>query len=384
MDSLLYIGQPNPRLAKLFTRLGYDCVVGDEQAHVKELTAKSCFDLILIDSSLDGGAVDLCEFLRNETITKEVPIVYLAENAEHRDAFTALKLSKTEIVEATASPGILASKIATQLRLRKMAGADDPTASLAEMNAALRDLTDRMKKERDEAKAIQDTLLPEALPKDDRFEVAVAFDPLEEVGGDWYYMQQRPSNNISFQIADVTGHGLAAAFIGSMTKLALNASPFEDPGELLTSMNRLMSSGMPPGRFVTMASALYDPATGKLDISRAGHPSPLIVRAGENKVDKIGTDSFAVGFFEDSTFASSSTNIGVGDIVVLLTDGITEAQNRAGEMYGTSRMNATLLAMTGTKPAAECLKELLQDFEKFCDGRMLKDDVTVILLKRVK
>lgn len=384
MDSLLYIGQPNPRLAKLFNRLGYDCVVGDEHARVKELTAKSCFDLILVDSKLDGGAVDLCEFLRNETITKEVPIIYLAENSEHRDAFSALKLSKADIVEAAASPGILASKIATQLRLRKMAGADDPTASLAEMNAALRDLTDRMKKERDEAKAIQDTLLPAALPKDDRFEVAVAFDPLEEVGGDWYYMQLRSSNNISFQIADVTGHGLAAAFIGSMTKLALNASPFEDPGELLTSMNRLMSSGMPPGRFVTMASALYDPATGKLDIARAGHPSPLIVRAGENKVDKIGTDSFAVGFFEDSTFATSTTNIGIGDIVVLLTDGITEAQNRAGEMYGSSRMNATLLAMAGTKPAAECLKELLLDFEKFCDGRMLKDDVTVILLKRVK
>jgi serine phosphatase RsbU (regulator of sigma subunit) len=384
MDSLLYLGQPNPRLTKLFSRLGYDCLVGDEQARVTELAGKSCVDLILVDSKLDDGAFDLCEFLRNEATTKDIPIIYLAEHAEHRTAFEALKIGKADVVDGAASPGVLASRIATQLRLRKMAGAEGPTASLAEMNAALRDLTKRMQKERDEAKAIQESLLPEALPKDDRFEVAVSYDPLEEVGGDWYYMQARPSKAISFQIADFTGHGLAAAFIGSMTKLALNASPFEDPGELLTSMNRLMSSGMPPGRFVTMASALYDPASGKLDVARAGHPSPLILRAAEKRIDKIGGDSFAVGFFEDSTFTSSSTELGIGDIVLLLTDGITEAQNRAGEMYGSSRLNEKLLSLAGGPPAVDCLRDLLLDFEKFCDGRMLKDDVTVILLRRSK
>jgi len=383
MDSLLYLGQPDPRLAKLFTRLGYDCVVGDEQTHVQELTAKSSIDLILIDSSLDDGAFDLCEFLRSETITKDVPILYLAKNSLHGEAFSALKLAKSEVVDGASSPGVLASRVATQLRLRKMAGLDDSTASLAEMNAALRDITDRMKKERVEAKAIQDSLLPAALPKDARFEVAVAYDQLDEVGGDWYYMQERPSKKISLQIADVTGHGLAAAFIGSMTKLALNAAQCEDPGELLTSMNRLMSSGMPPGRFVTMASALYDPATGILDVSRAGHPPPLVVRAAEQKIEKIGSDSFAVGFFEDSTFVSSSTQLHLNDFVVLLTDGITEAQNRAGEMYGTKRLNEVLLTLTKSGNAAENLKLLLLDFEKFCDGRLLKDDVTVIVLKRV-
>jgi sigma-B regulation protein RsbU (phosphoserine phosphatase) len=108
------------------------------------------------------------------------------------------------------------------------------------------------------------------------------------------------------------------------------------------------------------------------------------VRAAEKRIDKIGGDSFAVGFFEDSTFTSSSTEIGVGDIVLLLTDGITEAQNRAGEMYGASRLNEKLLSLAGGPPAVDGLRELLLDFEKFCDGRMLKDDVTVILLRRTK
>ncbi|MCB0336815.1 MAG: serine/threonine-protein phosphatase, partial [Bdellovibrionales bacterium] len=278
--------------------------------------------------------------------------------------------------------GILASKIATELRLRKIAGADETTANIGEINARLRELNDCFTKQLKEARDIQMDVVPKSLPFDERFDMCAAYEPLEDVGGDWYFARQLPSGRLSVQIADVTGHGLSAAFIACMTKLALMAADKENPAELLTEMNKLMSTCIPAGKFVTMFSYLYDPETGKLGYARAGHPPALLLKRKEGLVKQLTGEGFAVGFFEDSEYKMETEQLDIGDVLMVYTDVLPESQNMSGQTYDYERMSNVLLRSAEDASSAEILRSILEDFDEFRDGRILKDDLTSIVIKR--
>jgi sigma-B regulation protein RsbU (phosphoserine phosphatase) len=246
----------------------------------------------------------------------------------------------------------------------------------------LRDFTEKFKRELDEARAIQQSLLPKTLPHDPRFEIAALYEPLEEVGGDWFYIDQSSSGKLRVQIADVTGHGLSAAFIGSMTKLAMMAAGEEAPAALLTRMNALMAAQIPEGKFVTMFSYALDPVSGALRYARAGHPQGLLFRAETGEVEELHGEGFPVGFFEDSHYEEREAQLSSGDFIVVLTDCIPEAQNMGGETYGFERLRESLIRVGKTaKTPSEVIAKLVDDFENFRAGRILKDDVTLIVLR---
>ena len=325
---------------------------------------------------------DLLAYLRSKESTRSVPVVCLIEDPARRAAVEGLRDQRVELVDVPYSLGGVLTKIATQLRLRKMAGSDQKAASLGEVNAALRDLNRRFAQQLEEARAIQESLLPEQLPRDDRFDVAVVYRPLEEVGGDWYFVQRGPEGALSMQLGDVTGHGLAAAFIGSMAKLALTAAGRDAPGELLTEMNRLMAPQLPPGRFVTMSAFRYDPDSGRVSAARAGHPPALVLHQADLQVEQLRGDGFAIGFFEDSQYNQIEARLEVGDLITVFSDGLIEAQNRSQEMYGIERMSAVLRTVAGEENSARVMERILTDFENFLDGRLLKDDLTLLVLRR--
>jgi len=383
LDSLLVFGSKDEKLTGFLKKMGYNLISPGDQDLIPELVEKSMVDLILIDSRIETQAVDLCEFLRAQDSTKQVPIVFVSANREELAEIKSLGLPKLEFVAAPYSIGSVVSKIATQVRLRKMAGEDEGNASIGEVNARLRDLNQRFTKQLQEAQAIQLSLIPKVLPQDHRFDLAVAYQPLEQVGGDWYYAAFSPSNKLSVQIADVTGHGLSAAFICAMTKLALIAAERELPHELLRQMNMLMSTSLHSGTFVTAFSYLYDPASGHLDFARAGHPPGLLLDRAKGEVSQLKSDGFAFGFFAMSEYSHGQATLGINDVLMIYTDGLSEAQDRNGVSYGYQRPSDLLRDLDPGLSSAEMLSVLLEDFDSFRDGRLLKDDTTAIMLKRL-
>ncbi|MCB0311402.1 MAG: serine/threonine-protein phosphatase, partial [Bdellovibrionales bacterium] len=222
------------------------------------------------------------------------------------------------------------------------------------------------------------------LPRDPRYELAVIYEPLEGVGGDWYYAQVEANGCLSVQIADVTGHGLSAAFICAMTKLARMAARKEEPHHLLAEMNRLLTPVLPSGRFLTAAAFLYDPESGALRFARAGHPPALVLSRQTGEVKHLQSDGFALGFLDEADYDLSEVSLEVGDLAVLLTDGIPEAQNLKNEMYEMDRVSEVMKSGTENDSGAEFLRRLIKDFDEFRDGRILKDDITVVVLRRVQ
>lgn len=381
MDSIFFMGGGDDSLRTFLQRLGYSIVEPEQNIGLSDVVSKASMDLILIDGRMVDDPTGLCAFFRAQPNTRLVPIVCISdeimevENREQRDGHI-------EVVHPPFSVGALASRIALMLRLRKIAGSDEKKSSLAEVNANLRDHNSRFKKELEEARAIQQNLLPRALPRDPRIELAVSYEPLDEVGGDWYFADKTASQQISLQIADVSGHGLSAAFIGSMAKLAMTAAAKERPDELLEAMNRLLAPQLPQGRFVTMGSCLYDPASGRVVWSRAGHPPALILKRASQEVVRLLGDGFAVGFFEDSTYSLCEDRLEVGDALIMFTDGVTEAQDLSGEAFGLDRLAAALQSTDAHQSSADMLGAILDMFNRFRGERLIRDDVTVVLLKR--
>lgn len=381
LDSLLYLGQRDERLARLMSRLGYELIVADESTPLAPLLNQQRFDLIILDSALQSSATDLFEYLRSDDTTKQIPLIMIT-SSQLQMLDPEIAPGHVEYLVGPYRPGQLVSKIATQLRLRKMAGGDPNTATLAEVNASLRDFNTRMQKEMEEARELQESLLPQKLPQHPGLDLAVYYQPLQDVGGDWYFIEQVPSGSLLTVIADVTGHGLAAAFIGSMTKLAYSAALKEDPGELLTAINQLMTPQLPAGRFVTMAATLFNPVTGEIKVARAGHPAALLVSTSAGaSVQPVGSEGFAIGFVEDAQYQSVSHQLAPNDSLIMITDGISEAQDRANKMFGAARLMEAAIA-SSAMTAREMAGGILRELHQFCDGRLIKDDVSLIVIKR--
>ncbi len=383
-DTILIIGSGDEKLKKFLTKMGHDLIVSDDGMDLAERLAGQIIDLAILEGSAEDTSVELCSFLRTDEVTKEVPILFVSHSGLQESEIKERGIDLVEYIESPYSVGSMVSRVATMLRLRKFAGKDEEKASLGEVNAALRDLNERFKKELDEARHIQQSLLPKSLPKDDRFDMAASYEPLEEVGGDWFYIEKKESGKIAVQIADVTGHGLSAAFIGSMTKLAMVAANKELPHELLEEMNRLMAPQIPDGKFVTMFSYLYDPETGHMHYARGGHPPGLLLKRAEGEVVELKGDGFAVGFFDEGMYTAHETEMAPGDILVVMTDALPEGQNMSGEYYGFEHMSKLMRESSPDISCGKLLKEIIVDFEKFRDGRVLKDDTTLIALKRLK
>jgi CheY-like chemotaxis protein len=379
MDSVLIIGNTDAKVPSFFSKLGYEVLHEQSQEKSFQILESRVVDIILLDSRFTEMHQEVCEYLRSNGTSQRIPIVYVAD--EKPQNLTERDLGRIEVLPTTASVGALASKLAMQLRLKKFDGADSPEATVADMNATLRDINERLMKERQEARKIQQALLPKKVPSGDNFQLAVHYSPLEEVGGDWYFVERTASDKITFLVADVTGHGIAAAFLGCMTKLAVSAAAKERPDELLAGMNLLMSPQLPDGRFVTLCAGLFDPVTRKLQFASAGHPPGIVIHASSRKVTEVKGQGFAIGFFDEGEYSLQEIILEPGDVFVCFTDGIQEAQNLANQMYGIERIGKFLQTQPPEADATALLQALLKNFETFLDGRILKDDVTIFLLK---
>jgi serine phosphatase RsbU (regulator of sigma subunit) len=382
MDTIFYLGDKNLQIPTFLEKLGYSVLGASDSNPVTEVVTKCNLDLILIDGRVTSDLVDLCAFFRSQESTRSVPIVCVSP-PDQQVVDQLIVHDRLELIPSSFSVGTLASRIATQLRLRKNAGKDDALGSLAEMNAALRDHNARFQKDLEEARAIQQSLLPQKLPRDPRFQISVSYHPLEQVGGDWYFVDQhRDTGELELHIADVSGHGLPAAFLASMAKLAMIAAEQRRPDHLLAKMNHYLQPQLPLGRFVTTGHVLYNPDSGDLQWARAGHGPALLRRAATGKVSQLFGDGFPIGFVEGSQYELVRDRLDPGDALILYTDGLTEAQNRDMEQFGLERLSEAFSQLSASLSAAQMITEIIELFALFLDDRLLKDDVTLLLLKR--
>ena len=232
------------------------------------------------------------------------------------------------------------------------------------------------------ARTIQKSLQPAGAYKTDWCEAAGITVPATEVGGDYYDMIPLSDNETAIAIADVSGHGVGAGILSAMTKSALHAELFHTsaPPELMFNLNNAVFQVTDKKMFVSFAYLLLDKRTLSARISTAGHPPILRIRKSEGVIEDIRTPNLALAVQASTRYTETTLNLERGDILVLYTDGITEATNDKGEQFGIDRLKE-LLSDT-ERPSAEGLSNsILASVRAFTVKKEFHDDATIVVVK---
>ncbi len=231
-----------------------------------------------------------------------------------------------------------------------------------------------MDRDAQEARAIQQALLPKSSPYIPGFAISGLSVPARAVGGDWYDFIPFPDGRWGIVLADVSGKGTAAALLMSATRGMLRslAEACCSPGEVLTRLNKLLVDDFPAGKFVTMVYAVLDPATRTVVFANAGHLRPLFIDdQGEHflEVERGLPLGLGCGDYSETVISLSE-----GSKLVFYSDGITEAENGNDEEYGACR-----LAEHAVKPGASAVS-LVDEVRTFANGAGVRDDASAVFV----
>lgn len=223
-------------------------------------------------------------------------------------------------------------------------------------------------------------LLPKAPPRAVGLDWAIHYAPLDHLGGDYYDFADPGREKVGVFIADAAGHSVAAAMVAVMARIAFGevAAGNPSPGDVLTAINRRLQ-GLVDERFVSAFYGVLDRARRTLTYATAGHPHPLRVDGTTGEVTPLTASGFLLGILPDEEYRVQEVRIRDGDKFFLYTDGLIEARNEIGEMFGLDRL-AGCLTNHGRAPVGQVLDNVLSCQRSFIGGERLNDDVTVVVL----
>ena len=271
------------------------------------------------------------------------------------------------------------SRDARQL-LQDLAGRAAPALRVGQLLSRER-RRERLDRELELARLVQQQFLPQALPAVEGWELAAYYRPARVVGGDFYDALQLSDGRLSIVVGDVTDKGVPAALVMSSTHALLRAHAprLRDPATLLGDVNDLLCRDIPNNMFVTCQVLVLEPASGDIQIANAGHTLPLLRRA-DGSVEEIRATGLPLGLIPGTAYDRIGAHLGPGDALLLHSDGVSEAHDSQRQMFGVDR----LAALVGHGPVGKdlidaCLAELAE-FTGSADEQ--EDDITLVTLAR--
>ncbi|MGH2697823.1 MAG: PP2C family protein-serine/threonine phosphatase [Actinomycetota bacterium] len=240
---------------------------------------------------------------------------------------------------------------------------------------------ERVESEMRVARMIQQQLLPQRLPQVEGWDVEVHYHPAREVGGDFYDFMDLPDGRIALVAGDVTGKGVPAALVMATTRSLLRGEiPRSlNPAEILRRANEQLCSDIPQNMFVTCLCAIIDPVTGKTVMANAGHNVPYICNG--RRLWEFRARGMPLGLMGQVVYEESEMILRPGDSIVLHSDGLAEARNSGGEMFGFPRMKTVLENAHSSRSA---IGSLLDELRAFAGPQWEQDDdITLVVLQRL-
>jgi serine phosphatase RsbU (regulator of sigma subunit)/ketosteroid isomerase-like protein len=230
------------------------------------------------------------------------------------------------------------------------------------------------------ARSIQQASLPKKVPELEGWQITPHYQPAREVGGDFYDFHLLPEDRLGFVVGDATGKGVPAALMMSTTcgMLRLAAQGSSSPGQMLRGVNEVLFPNIPSNMFVTCFYAILDPRSGHLIYANAGHDLPYLHRNGD--AEELRARGMPLGLMPGMSYEEKETILHSGEAALLYSDGLVEAHDPEGDMFGVPRLRA-LIAEHGEKRSLGDL--LLQELYSFAGERWeQEDDITLLTLRR--
>jgi sigma-B regulation protein RsbU (phosphoserine phosphatase) len=359
-------------LSQILAEQGYRVRAVSSGARALESARTSPPSLILLDIRMpELNGFDVCERLKAWPATRDVPVIFISALNDVQDKLRAFRTGGVDYITKPFQIDEVLARVETHLALRRLQ---------QQLLAANR----RYERELALAGQVQTSFLPHSIPAIPGWDIAARLVPSRETSGDFYDLVPLPDGRWGIVIGDVADKGAGAALFmalsWSLIRTYISLYPSQ-PARALEAVNRRIVQDTLSDQFVTAFVGVLDPAAGTLEYGSAGHcPALLLPRSGE--IRRLGLTGMALGVREQEQWEQQRIHLCVGDLLVVYTDGVTEARNWKGELFRLERLQ--LAAQQRGRPGtAGVVEQILAEVNAFTEREHLEDDIALIALERV-
>ncbi len=361
-------------LSQILSERGYHVRAVTNGARALASVEAALPDLILLDirmPDMDGYAV--CGRLKEDPKTHDIPIIFISALDEIQDKIRAFTVGGVDYVTKPFQIEEVMARVETHLSLRNL-------------QKQLQNANQKMERELALAGEVQASFLPGKLPDLPGWQFSVTLIPAQETSGDFFDTIILPQGRLGLVIADVVDKGVGAALFMALSSTLLRtyAADYPDQPELvLDAVNQHILKDTNAKQFVTVFYGILDPSTGKLVYGNAGHCPPLLLKSQNGEVfQSLLRTGVPLGIFEDAKWEQGIAEISPGDMLVLYTDGISEALNVEEAFFGRDRLLRAAQSKMGGS-VDEIKRSIITDVYQFVGEEPLIDDIALVIAARM-
>jgi phosphoserine phosphatase RsbU/P len=394
----ILIVDDDPILRKLLehelTGQGHSVVTAEDGLHAWEAILQEPFELLISDwimPEIDG--IDLCRLVRSMDVGLYIYTILISSRSENENIIAAFEAGADDFVSKPIHFPVLHARIRAGERIIRLEHElARRSETLLEMNLRLHEARASMHRDLEAGAELQHTLLPPPLFNAGDYTAAWLYRPHSIVSGDMLNIFARDDGTLVFYLFDVVGHGIRSALLTvSVTKMLtspVDARPLMDdrlttaqPAQfVLQSLNDRFQS-IDTSQYFTMVYGTIDRQTGRTNLGKAGHPRPIVI-CPDGSTRLIGDGGLPIGWLPDIEFETYDLELVPGGRLVLYSDGASECENAAGEMFTAERI-ARHFSDTRTLPIAESLARLEVLLDNWTPGAHHTDDVSALVIERL-
>ncbi|MES2940576.1 MAG: SpoIIE family protein phosphatase [Pseudomonadota bacterium] len=366
-------------LSRRLKRQGFSVDMAENGQQALDALAAQPFDLVLLDIMMPVlNGYDTLERLKADEALRHIPVIMITAVDDTESVARCIEMGAEDHLPKPFNPSILRARIDSALAKKRLRDREQVYAKSLERELAI-------------GRQIQASFLPESLPQVAGWELAARFQPARQVAGDFYDAFQLPDGRLGLVVADVCDKGVGAALFMALFRSLVRvlatqncADPVADKvlvGTLGSINDYIAHTHSRANMFATLFLGVLSPDTGALRYVNAGHEAPLILLPGVQEPVRLGPGGPAVGLMAGLEFRAASAELPPGALLVAFTDGVTDARDREGEMFGEPRLLGLfddrdgLGAATALDRIEAALADYVGDVARF-------DDMTLLAVRR--
>ncbi|MBI2419252.1 MAG: SpoIIE family protein phosphatase [Ignavibacteriales bacterium] len=385
-------------LESYLKHLGHTVIAATDGSEAYDILCKSQINFLITDWVMPKmTGPELCSKIRSEILDRYVYIIIITAHTEAGEVVKALEAGADDFLKKPFHPAELKCRIATGNRILELEKRlEENNARLRKANQDLNRAYAIVKNDIDMAAYLQRELLPDKRKSIEGYAFDWLFMPTSGVAGDIFNFGKTDFGTIDFYQIDVAGHGVASAmlaytlskFLGFMQRpvqfniveILTDTMDPKRPSYMMDRLNTMFYKENDAMQFFTVCYGSIEPGTGKIFLSRAGHPMPILTRPGSDG-HIVNTKGMPVGILKETEFDDEMVILSPGSRIFLYSDGVIDAVNSEGEMFGFDRLNA-FLSVNSAKPLREVIEALKQMLIAWKGDEKFEDDISVLAIEK--
>ncbi len=358
-------------LVQYLQRANYTTIEADSAAAAQAIIERQLPDLILLDVVMPvTSGFELCEIIKNDTLTCDIPVIFLTALDSQDDKVKGLEMGAVDFITKPFAPAEVIARVRTQ-------------ATMHRMICTIRETNDRLARDLEMARGIQMNFLPDRNAPVDGILFDYSYQPCDELGGDFFDVFAVDPSHVLFYFSDVSGHGVASALMTIFTHTFLRTHTREstDPAALLERFNREFVGEALGDKYIVAFLAILDTSTNQLTWSSAGMTvAPILY--GKERLDLLATESFPVGLIPNATYTNQTISTPPGTSVLMYSDGLTDIRAPDGNNVLNEDQLQDHVRTHADLSQTEMIESILNRVQTAAANESYPDDLTVFLVKR--